>query len=75
VAGFVVTGSKHEDGAMITITAMAAALNHLGMVIFPYSMLYLRGRSGPKWAKDDLQVFAKRMIHMIELIQDGGPAD
>ena len=75
VAGFVVTGSKYEDGAMMTITAMAAAMNHLGTVIFPYSMLYFRGRSGPMWAKKDHQAFAKRMLHMIDLIQDGGPAD
>jgi len=75
VAGFVVTGSKHEDGAVMTITSMAAALNHLGMVIFPYSMLYFRGRSGPKWAQKDLPEFAKRMLHMIKLIRDGGPTD
>jgi multimeric flavodoxin WrbA len=75
VAGFVVTGSKDEDGAMMATTSMAAALNHLGMVIFPYSMLYFRGRSGPKWAQDDLRDFAKGMLRMIKLIRDGGPAE
>jgi multimeric flavodoxin WrbA len=75
VAGFVVTGSKDEDGAMMATTSMVAALNHLGMVIFPYSMLYFRGRSGPKWAQDDLRDFAKGMLRMIKLIRDGAPAE
>jgi hypothetical protein len=47
VAGFVATGSKQEDGAMIGLSSLAATVNHLGMVTFPYSMIYFRGASGP----------------------------
>ena len=66
VAGFVATGAKDEDGAMIAITSMAGALNHLGMVIFPYSMIYFRG-NGPGWAKKDLPGFSKRMLEMVKI--------
>lgn len=69
VAGFVATGSQYEDGAMMAITSMAGVVNGLGMIIFPYSMLYFRGRSGPKWAKDDLGGYARRMLDMIKLVQ------
>jgi len=47
VAGFVATGSKQEDGAMIGLSSLAATVNHLGIVTFPYSMIYFRGASGP----------------------------
>jgi multimeric flavodoxin WrbA len=66
VAGFVATGHTGEDGAMIAITSMAGALNHLGMVIFPYSMIYFRG-NGPSWANKDLPKFAKRMLDMVKI--------
>jgi multimeric flavodoxin WrbA len=75
VAGFVATGAKYEDGAMMAITSMAGAMNGLGMIIFPYSMLYFRGqgRSHPKWAKDDLSTFSKRMLNMIKIIRRSDP--
>jgi multimeric flavodoxin WrbA len=66
VAWFVATGHTGEDGAMIAITSMAGALNHLGMAIFPYSMIYFRG-NGPRWANNDLSKFAKRMLKMVKI--------
>jgi multimeric flavodoxin WrbA len=66
VAGFVATGDKDEDGAMMAITSMAGVLNHLGMIIFPYSMIYFRG-DGPEWAKRDLRDFSKRMLDMVKI--------
>lgn len=75
VAGFVATGSRYEDGSMMAMMAMAVAVNHLGMVIFPYSMLYFRGGSGPDWVKKDHRTFAQRMLHMIKLTQNGALAD
>lgn len=66
VAGFVARGDKDGDGAMTAITTMAGALNHLGMVTFPYSMIYFRG-DGPSWAKDDLRSYAKRMLEMVKI--------
>jgi multimeric flavodoxin WrbA len=35
VAGYLATGSRHEDGAMIALSSLAATTNHLGMVTFP----------------------------------------
>jgi multimeric flavodoxin WrbA len=45
VAGFVAVGDAKEDGAMIALATMAATANHLGMLIPPYGMLYVRGQN------------------------------
>src|SRR5262245_24326577 len=68
VAGFIAVGSKDEDGAMVALSSMAATANHLGMVTFPYSMVYFRGSSGPSWAKDSLKHYAEAMLDMIDLM-------
>jgi multimeric flavodoxin WrbA len=67
VAGFVATGDPKEDGAMIALSSLCATVTHLGMISFPYSMIYFRGDGGPKWAKDDLRDFPKRMLKMMKL--------
>lgn len=66
VAGFVATGDAKEDGAMIALSTIAATANHLGMITFPYSMMYFRGNTGPGWAEDDLKEYPKRMIAMMK---------
>jgi multimeric flavodoxin WrbA len=66
VAGFVATGDANEDGAMIALSNLSATLNHLGMITFPYSMIYFRGNGGPKWAIDDLKEFPRRMLTMMK---------
>jgi multimeric flavodoxin WrbA len=68
VAGFIATGEPHEDGAMIALSSMAATANHLGMITFPYSMVYLR-EDRPTWAKKTARVYAENMLHMIELVR------
>jgi len=73
VAGFIATGSKQEDGAMIALSSIAATVNHFGMVTFPYSMVYFRGTSGPGWAKRDVKGYARRMLEMIKLVRTRGP--
>jgi len=70
VAGFVASGSKHEDGSMNAISGIATATNHLGMVTFPYSMLYFHGHGAP-WAKKDIGTYAKRMLEMIRITREG----
>jgi multimeric flavodoxin WrbA len=72
VAGFVGTGSKHEDGAMIALSSIAATVDHLGMVTFPYSMMYFRGTAGPAWAKRGIKGYAKRMFEMMRLLHSRG---
>jgi hypothetical protein len=66
VAGFEATGDAKEDGAMIALSNLSATLNHLGMITFPYSMIYFRGNGGPKWATDDLKEFPRRMLTMMK---------
>ncbi len=73
VAGFVATGSKHEDGAMIALSSLAAIVNHFGMVTFPYSLIYFRGSSGPDWAERDVKKYAGRMLKMMQLVRTAGP--
>jgi multimeric flavodoxin WrbA len=73
VAGFVATGSKHEDGAMIALSLLAATVNHLGMVTFPYNMIYFQGRSGPDWAERDVKKYARRMLTMMKVVRTSGP--
>jgi multimeric flavodoxin WrbA len=74
VAGFVATGDRQEDGAMIALSSMAAPVNHFGMVTFPYSMIYFRGASGPAWAERDIRGrYATRMLRMMELMRQRGP--
>lgn len=73
VAGFIATGSSHEDGAMVALTSMAAMANHLGMVTFPYSMVYIR-QGRPGWAKTAVANYAENMTHMIRVMErDGKP--
>jgi multimeric flavodoxin WrbA len=67
VAGFVATGDDKEDGAMVALSTLAATVNHLGMITFPYSMIYFRGQKGPAWAEDDIKKYPKRMITMMRL--------
>jgi len=50
---------------------MAAMANHLGMVTFPYSMVYLR-RGRPGWAKTAVANYAQNMTHMIRVMQRDG---
>src|SRR5215467_942050 len=66
VAGFVATGDRMEDGAMIALSNMAATVNHLGMITFPYSMIYFRGNAGPGWAERDLRDYPERMFKMMK---------
>ena len=54
---------------MNAISGMSVATNHLGMVTFPYSMLYFRG-TGAAWAKKDLGSYAQRMLEMVEMVHD-----
>lgn len=73
LAGFIATGSSYEDGAMVALTSMAAMANHLGMVTFPYSMVYFR-QGKPGWAKTAVANYAENMTHMIRVMQrDGKP--
>ena len=72
VAGFLATGHKQEDGAMIALSSIAAAVNHFGMITFPYSMIYFRGTSGPEWARRDIQRYPKRMLEMMKLVRSRG---
>jgi multimeric flavodoxin WrbA len=65
VGGFVATGDAKEDGAMIAISGMAATAIHLGMITFPYSMLYFRGARGPGWAEQEIKDFPRRMLKMM----------
>src|SRR5262249_15941272 len=67
VAGFIATGAPDEDGAMLALTSMAAMTNHLGMVTFPYSMVYLR-RAKPGWAHKAVGNYAENMMHMINVM-------
>jgi multimeric flavodoxin WrbA len=69
VVGFVATGSAQEDGAMIALSTMAATANHLGLITFPYSMIYFRGSRGPMWAEGDVRRYAARMVTMIQLVR------
>lgn len=39
VAGFVATGSKQEDGAMIGLSSLAATVNHLGHIPLQHDLL------------------------------------
>jgi multimeric flavodoxin WrbA len=71
VAGFIATGESHEDGAMVALMSMAAMANHLGMVTFPYSMVYLR-RGKPSWAKRAIAHYAENMTHMIQVMKRDG---
>ena len=69
VAGFVASGSKHEDGSMNAISGIAMATNHLGMVTFPYSMLYFHG-NGAAWAKAGIDTYAERMLAMVRIVRE-----
>jgi len=69
VAGFVATGAPQEDGAMMALSTLGAAVNHLGMLTFPYSMIYFRGRSGPDWAEKDIEKYPARMLKMLECVR------
>jgi multimeric flavodoxin WrbA len=71
VAGFIATGESHEDGAIVALTSMAATANHLGMVTFPYSLVYCR-RGKPGWAKAAIANYAENMLHMITIMQRDG---
>jgi multimeric flavodoxin WrbA len=71
VAGFIATGESHEDGAMVALMTMAAMANHLGMVTFPYSMVYFR-RGRPHWAGRAIANYAENMIHMMRVMQRDG---
>lgn len=71
VAGFIATGASHEDGAMVALMSMAAMANHLGMVTFPYSMVYSR-QGKPGWARTAVANYAENMTHMIRVMQRDG---
>jgi hypothetical protein len=51
--------------------SMAAMANHLGMVTFPYSMVYVR-RGKPNWAKRAIANYAENMTHMIQVMKRDG---
>lgn len=52
---------------MIALMSMTAMANHLGMVTFPYSMVYVK-RDQPAWAKDAIKHYAENLLHMVEIM-------
>lgn len=70
VAAFLVVGHPHEDGAMIAIMTMAAAVNSLGMVIPPFGMLYFRGNDNRTDKKKEAAHFSEYFLNTIRAIRD-----
>jgi hypothetical protein len=55
VAGFVATGEEKEDGAMSALSSLCATATHLGMITFPYSMMYFRGKKRTRLGRNGPQ--------------------
>ncbi len=71
VAAFLAVGHPREDGAMVAIMTMAAAVNNLGMVISPFGMLYFRGDDNRAAKKQETAYFSEYFLNTIRAIRDG----
>lgn len=66
VAGLIVYGN--EAGRMNALMTMAAALNHMGMLLPPYAMIYF-DQAERSWNKPDLKLLGKNMTTLIDAIK------
>ena len=68
VAGFIAVGDT--DGAWKAILDMVGPLNHMGMMVPPYAMLFQNTnlkKSEKNWVKKDVSLLAKNVMRMVFL--------
>jgi multimeric flavodoxin WrbA len=66
VAGFIVYGN--EGGKMNTLMQLSATVNHMGMLIPPYALIYC-GEEVRGWSRDDIPLLAKNMLSLIQSVK------
>ncbi len=67
VAGFIALGN--EAGKVNTLMQLSAVTNHMGMLLSPYSLIYLENKPRP-WAKKDLLLLPKNMLKLIDAVKE-----
>jgi multimeric flavodoxin WrbA len=70
IAGFISVSKEDEGGNIVPSMLMASILNHMGLIIPPYAMMYYPAFEGDwNWSVKDLDLLAKSIIKLSKSIK------
>jgi multimeric flavodoxin WrbA len=65
IGGFIADSKENEGGNIVPPMLMASVLNHMGLIIPPYAMIYYPAfEEGWNWSVKDLDLLAKNIIRL-----------
>jgi len=60
----ILVASEEDEGAMMALSSMAMALNHMGFIVMPYCIYAPSFESGVNWVPETIKFISKKAIEM-----------
>ncbi len=57
--------SREDGGEMMALMSMAAALNHMGFILLPYTIYFPGTESGKDWVPETMEFMGKKLVEVV----------